>query len=290
MESRFFAFTPRTLLRVTGDDRQSVLNNFFSNEMMDLDSGSGCEGFFPNEKGKINGHGFLFRDEDCFWVETEGRQGQAISELISRFVITEDIEFANAFDADQAIVIFDPEMDEPNPRFELTELGDQASRCFFGISDSPHFAGYHADKAVLEDIAGQLANRGYEKISGDSFESFRIRNGMLKFGVDYSSDNLPQELDRDARTISFTKGCYLGQETIARLDALGHVNQVIRPVEFDAANSVELPLDLINESKRVARLTSFDSGTKHGIASVRVPHHKPGSEIQLPQGNLVVAR
>ena len=60
-----------------------------------------------------------------------------------------------------------------------------------------------------------------------TFETLRIEAGTPLFGVDFNDTNLPQEVGRDAVAISFTKGCYLGQETVARLDALGHVNQKI---------------------------------------------------------------
>ena len=64
------------------------------------------------------------------------------------------------------------------------------------------------------------------------FDAARIEAGMPLFGVDFDDSNLPQEVGRDAEAISFTKGCYLGQETVARIDALGHVNQRIVGVRF----------------------------------------------------------
>ncbi len=58
--------------------------------------------------------------------------------------------------------------------------------------------------------------------------SLRIEGVHPLFGRDVNPDNLPQEVARDARTINFVKGCYLGQETVARIDALGHVNKILR--------------------------------------------------------------
>ena len=63
-----------------------------------------------------------------------------------------------------------------------------------------------------------------------AFETLRIEAGTPLFGVDFNDNNLPQEVGRDDRAISFTKGCYLGQETVARIDALGHVNQQLAGV------------------------------------------------------------
>ena len=69
------------------------------------------------------------------------------------------------------------------------------------------------------------------------FDVARIEAGTPLFKVDFDDSNLPQEVGRDAEAISFTKGCYLGQETVARIDALGHVNQRIVGVQFTGQRS-----------------------------------------------------
>ena len=70
----------------------------------------------------------------------------------------------------------------------------------------------------------------------DVFETARIEAGTPLYGRDITAENLPQEIDRDRLAISFTKGCYLGQETVARIDALGHVNRLLRLVKFCRRN------------------------------------------------------
>src|SRR5205807_8624579 len=63
-------------------------------------------------------------------------------------------------------------------------------------------------------------------------EALRIEAGTPCFGRDVTPENLPQEVGRDARAINFVKGCYLGQETVARIDALGHVNKHLKGLKF----------------------------------------------------------
>ena len=58
------------------------------------------------------------------------------------------------------------------------------------------------------------------------------------FGNEVTEKNLPQEIGRDDRAINFVKGCYLGQETVARLDALGHVNQLLKGLVFEPGSGV----------------------------------------------------
>ena len=75
-------------------------------------------------------------------------------------------------------------------------------------------------------------------------------------GIEVTVDNLPQELDRDDKSISFNKGCYLGQETVARLDALGRVNWILRGFACPEGVEPEVGSKLEVEGKAVARITS----------------------------------
>ena len=83
------------------------------------------------------------------------------------------------------------------------------------------------------------AHRGEElglaELDLDSFEVLRIEAGTPVFGRDVTERNLPQEIGRDDRAINFVKGCYLGQETVARIDALGHVNQLLKGLLLDSS-------------------------------------------------------
>src|SRR4029453_1620592 len=77
-----------------------------------------------------------------------------------------------------------------------------------------------------------LLDSGAALCGTDAVETARIEAGFPLFGRDITDDNLPQEVGRDAKAISFTKGCYLGQETVARIDALGHVNRSLVGLKF----------------------------------------------------------
>jgi tRNA-modifying protein YgfZ len=89
-------------------------------------------------------------------------------------------------------------------------------------------------RADLSQRIEQLTSQGAERCSHEALEIVRIEAALPQFGTDISDANLPQEVNRDAAAISFTKGCYLGQETVARLDALGHVNRLLVPVRWQS--------------------------------------------------------
>ena len=117
-----------------------------------------------------------------------------------------------------------------------------------------------------------------------AWEIVRVEAGLPQFGIDLTQENLPQEVHRNAEAISFTKGCYLGQETVARIDALGHVNKLLCRLAF---NTAQLPLpgtELFVEGKAVAKLTSVVWSPKLSqplaLGYVRRGFETPGSKIE----------
>ena len=82
-----------------------------------------------------------------------------------------------------------------------------------------------------------------------AFHALRIEAGTPLFGVDFDDRNFPQEVGRNEQAISFTKGCYLGQETVARIDALGHVNQQLAGVRFAGTNVPDAGSELTHAGK-----------------------------------------
>jgi folate-binding protein YgfZ len=136
---------------------------------------------------------------------------------------------------------------------------------------------------ALEDKGQEL---GLAALDGESFEVLRIEAGTPVFGRDVTEKNLPQEIGRDDRAINFVKGCYLGQETVARIDALGHVNQIIRGLRLLPAAPCPAPGSIaLAEGKRVGYVTSsaLSPGWKSPIALalVRATHARPGTELMV---------
>ena len=112
---------------------------------------------------------------------------------------------------------------------------------------------------------------------------------VSSYGQDISTENLPQEVDRDQHAISFTKGCYLGQETVARIDALGHVNRLLKSLSWDDASElppVAMPLQC--EGKTVGQVTSVcwgsAAGKAVGLGYVRREHSSEGTELDTDLG------
>jgi folate-binding protein YgfZ len=122
----------------------------------------------------------------------------------------------------------------------------------------------------------------------------RIEAGTPLFGQDITEKNLPQEVARDALAISFTKGCYLGQETVARIDALGHVNQTLCGLRFAGPDSPPPGTELTIDDKVVAHVTSAAFSPRLGgplaLGYVRRGHTLPGTAFTSSRGPASVVK
>jgi folate-binding protein YgfZ len=105
-----------------------------------------------------------------------------------------------------------------------------------------------------------------------------------------TAENLPQEIDRNPQAISFTKGCYLGQETVARIDALGHVNRMLRGVRFscDSVPVAGTPLFSDSPDRPVGQVTSSCWSPRLeaplAMAFLRRGNHEPGTRLNSELG------
>ena len=127
---------------------------------------------------------------------------------------------------------------------------------------------------------------GLIELDPRTFEVLRIEAGTPVFGKDITEKNLPQEIGRDDRAINFVKGCYLGQETVARIDALGHVNQILRGLRCEPSSVCPAPGWVLKDGdKRVGWITSATFsprfGTTVALAIVRTSHSNPGIVLRL---------
>jgi hypothetical protein len=146
------------------------------------------------------------------------------------------------------------------------------------------------------EAAGQLwqvlREAGARPCGQRAAEAVRIEAGWPAYGRDVTQANLAQEVDRDDWAISFTKGCYLGQETIARVDSRGHVNKTLTGLKFQTTEVPSGECELTIEQKTVGRVTSATFSPRLGSALalgyVHHPHNYPGARLTSPAGPVEV--
>lgn len=141
-----------------------------------------------------------------------------------------------------------------------------------------------ADRAAVLAESREVA--GLVEVTPEAFEVLRIEGGFPLFGRDLTAENLPQEVARDAKAINFVKGCYLGQETVARIDALGHVNKLLRGLQLPGAVDPPAPGSVIEgDGKSVGTITSAAYSPGWGcvvaLGYLRRSHAAAGTTVRV---------
>jgi len=229
---------------VAGPDAEDYLNRMVSNDVAALGPGEACEALLLTAKARLIAPLIVLRrGHEDFLLLTEPELGERVrAELVrSRFAAKAEIE-----------------------------LEEHTAHVVFG--------GEGISTAVYGEPAAEVLDAELEAtISPNELEILRIRAGSPSWGKELDERILPAEAGLDATAISFTKGCYPGQEPIARLHYRGHANRGLRVLELDDLPAPDTELEL--DGKVVGRITSAarDGDRVVALAYVRreVPEGAP---------------
>jgi folate-binding protein YgfZ len=297
----------RTQIELTGDDRVTFLHNLCTNDIKKLAAGKGCEAFLCNAQGRTLAHVYVFCRADSLVLETVPGQGEFLLKHLDRYLIRERVELHDRTGQWAELLLAGPQAGLiVAQRFELPQLPPELlahcqAPCAGGELSirkvdwiGPQAWLLSLPRPLLADAASQLEQLGAMPCGPAAFEMARMEQGTPLYGVDITDKNLPQELARDQKAISFTKGCYLGQETIARIDALGHVNQTLCGVRWSGSAVPAAGTELSAGSKVVGHVTSaaFSPAchTALALAYVRRGFNEPGQVLQSDLGEAFVVR
>ncbi len=290
----------RTQLELTGHDRAAFLHNFTTNAVRDLAVGSGCEAFVLNSKGHTIGHVFIFACPDSHVIETSPGQAETLTAHFDRYIIREDVQLHDRSNEWAELLLAGREAETLLTNLGLSAPGQRLAHTAGQIAAIPvwirrvDFTGpigfliAFRQEALIE-IEAALVTAGAARCGADAVEAARIEQGTPWFGVDITPENLPQEVGQTSSAVSFTKGCYLGQETVARIDALGHVNRLLCGVKLYGEVVPEPRLELHSAGKTVGHVTSacWSPGLKAplALAYIRRGSHEPGTKLQSAIGD-----
>jgi len=308
-----FSIGPLTVLELTGADRNKILNNLCTQDLRSLPSGQSKESFMLDVKGRTISHGSVAcLDSRTLWISSPG-QAHRLVPHIDRYIIREDAMVRDVSD------VFLPYLLRPESPWIQTHLAEllETKECsevfdkqaisilvpWLGPGTLLVLAmpGTHSPQiAQLSRVCHPSQTPNLQTHDGSAWETLRIKNFWPWYGVDIDERNLPQEIGIDARAISFNKGCYLGQETVARLDALGQVQKKLVLVEMstDSGWKFSGPTELMMSGKSVGTVTSASQsdtiengrGLWIGLAMLRRGYMEPGSQFATDDGVVVNVR
>jgi len=204
-----FVEVSRGLIAVSGKEAVQFLDGMITNDVKTLADGSQMLAAFPNAQGRLLAVVRVMRMGERFLVETEEATREKVFQTLFRFTYAGDFFVEDLSDGYTYFEIFGSKDDLPIGDDTITLRSEFSLDCFARPVDA-------------NAIGAHLTNAGAATISEGLYQTLRIENGVPKFGVDMDETTIVPELGLQGM-ISYTKGCYIGQEIIARIHFRGHV-------------------------------------------------------------------
>jgi folate-binding protein YgfZ len=256
-------------VEVAGRDSAGFLHNLCTNDIKRLEVGQGCEAFLTTTQAKTVAMACIFRTEPEHFCLDSGRvQGAAIARHLDHFLVSEDAVIADQSDGLAQLHLAGPEAHRvlgsmaeaagdapelsvhrvkwPNAKLEIRKRSRLDTMGFDLIAE-------HAAAAALWEA---ITGAGAVPAGFEAYETMRIEAGIPEYGVDIDETNLPQETGLTERAVSFDKGCYIGQETIARIRAYGHVNRQLVRLTVAGLKAPKPGCKLFSGETEIGRVTS----------------------------------
>lgn len=291
----------RGRIRIKGSDRVRFLQNMLSNDVQSLAVGDGQYAAFLSRKGKLISDMFVFQHEDAVLLEMEPSPVARLSETLSRYIVSEDVDLENVSQQEALVAVAGPRSSELLSRLTDDTVPELAPFHFTSarVGDTPiqvsavrHGPGPGFDVTIPADHATSVLERLMDvgqsmdvRLAGHrAMDTRRIESGMPLFGIDMNESHLLLEADmKDA--VSFKKGCYIGQEYVARLAHRGHLNRKLVGLRLDAVTVPDAGDDIIGEGRYAGQVTSATSSPAlgHAIALgyVHRDFFEPGASVSI---------
>lgn len=300
-----FDLSDRVQIELSGADARGFLHKFCTNDVRNLAPGEGREAFVTNVKGRILAHVFLFATHDCVWIDTAPLDEQVLLDHFDRYLFSEDVRLIGRTRELGELYVCGTECltrlaawglpveglnDREQRQAVLAGISLTVRRCDFWSGPGVMLV---APRQQLVALWQQLVSVGIQPAGAWAFHALRIEAGFPWHGIDLSADNLAQEADRTPQAICFTKGCYLGQEPIARLDAMGHVNRRLTRLRVSTVSPIAADTPVLSlAGAPVGTVTSaiVMPGTDHSVAlgMLKVSHARPGNVLCVRCGHDVL--
>jgi tRNA-modifying protein YgfZ len=288
-EAGFLHRTGRGMLDVRGPDAADYLQGQLTNEVASVEPGAGVYTALLDRKGRMQGDMRLLRvDADTIWLDLEPEALPAVQRHLSMYKVGREVEIS----------------DESAERALFSVIGPGAAR----LTGTPPLGpeGAHAEvtvggvggRAVATDLGvdlllaatdtpkaqAALAAAGIAEVGDEAAEILRVESGRPRFGREMTVETIPQEAGINERAVSFEKGCYIGQETVARLHYKGKPNRHLRGLRSDARLTAGDEIRL--GDKVVGRVGTAVLSPALGPLALAIVRREaePGSEVSVGDG------
>ncbi|MGA2904451.1 MAG: glycine cleavage T C-terminal barrel domain-containing protein [Candidatus Korobacteraceae bacterium] len=281
----------------SGRDRVRWLNGMVTNNIRDLALGHGVYSFILTPQGHNQGDLVAYNRGDYLLATTDREQAPKIVTLLQRYIIMDDVEIEDISDKLGAIGIAGPKAGETLSNIGIDVVQLQPGQVIdtvwrdTGISVArnthPQMDGYEIWLAGenADRVWDALTSAGATPVGSDALEMYRIARGVPRYGIDLRERDLAQETGQQ-HALSFTKGCYIGQEIVERIRARGNVHRTF--IGFEVQGGPPQPGTKVRANdKDVGEITSaarvpFPSGERTlALGYLRREVATPGAVVQI---------
>ena len=301
----------RAYLSFAGPDRVRYLNAILTNNIKDLKDGQGVVSLLLNPQGHILAEIETYAAGEKLFCVSYAMIRERLIEWLDKFIIMDDVTLTDETARYGSLALEGPKA--PAVARELTGLDlasmEELGRAETTVGSIPCWivkrspggvAGceFQAEQAQLSDLWGAVleavkkhggGSMGYAALSAQ-----RLTQGVPWFGYDFGEKQIPHEAGLENTHISYTKGCYTGQEIVERVRSRGQVNRRRVELIFDNSNVPTGGEALTVDGKEAGYVTraALPSFLTHaiGMGYVRRDHNAPGTKLNWSKGNAVVAR
>jgi folate-binding protein YgfZ len=301
-------------LLLTGPDAPMFLGNLCTNDIKNLPLGGGCEAYFCDPRAKVQFAAWVYHvrladGRHALWVETTPGRNAELFKYLDRYLISEQVEIADVTEqfaqmhlaGPKAAAVLAKALGEAVP--ELPEFAHMErtfganATCSIRRRDQLGLPGFDIVclKERADGVRALLLAAGATAGTPETFETLRIEAGTPLFGPDIDNNRFVMEVGRAARAVSYTKGCFLGQEPIVMArDRAGHVNRAFLGLKVLDGGPLPAGTKLFRDGQEVGVVTSSCHSPRLGrpvaLGYLRWKHQEPGTrmEAETPTGRQAV--
>jgi folate-binding protein YgfZ len=268
----------RGKLRLTGAEAADYLQGQVTNDVLALEPGTGLYAALLNHKGKMLTDMRVLRLADSLWVDTEPEALAVLARNAAMYSIGRDVRHEDVTGGYAILSLIGPgareALDVAPPEIEHASV--EGEHGVYVATD----LGVDVICAVAHAAAVRAA-LGVEEVDEEAAECLRIESGRPRFLFDVGTDTIPQEAGLNDRAVSFTKGCYVGQETVARLHYKGKPNRHLRGLKL--SEPVAHGDEIRHGERVVGQIGSAAVSPVHGPIALAVIRREaePGAAVKV---------
>jgi aminomethyltransferase len=288
----------RGRLLVSGSEAVMFLNGLITNDMKTLAVNSWMPAAFPNVQGRLIAAVRIIHREDGFLIDTEGVSLEAVAKLLERFILAGDFRVKD-LTSETAILSVQGHKAAEVMRHTLGAAAANVAREQVAIAPLDHGGNVNVIRAThtgedgfdlfvdtqeAEGLRNLLIDAGASPLGSETAETLRIEAGIPRFGLDMDETRVITETNLDD-AVSFTKGCYIGQEIIARIKYRGHVAKKLTGLLLEQNTRLESGARILSsDHKEIGSITSstVSPSLKRTIALgyVKYDYLEPGTRVR----------